>query len=122
MTGIDFPFGQARQLIDDLGWPAIWDGYVGYASALGRVGFRVVLDAYRAGQPLWLAPRGGFFGLLARLGRNFYTVARRCSRPIGVRWRSGRGGLPHGKRNCECECYAFFASPSSARAQKTAPA
>jgi hypothetical protein len=51
MAGIDFPFGQARRLIEDLGWPATWDGYVAHAATLGRAGFRALLDAYRAGQP-----------------------------------------------------------------------
>ena len=51
VAGIDFPFGQARRLIQDLKWPATWDGYVAHAAALGRAGFQATLDAYRAGQP-----------------------------------------------------------------------
>jgi hypothetical protein len=51
VAGIDFPFGQARRFIQDLKWPATWDGYVAHAAALGRAGFRATLDAYRAGQP-----------------------------------------------------------------------
>jgi len=51
VAGIDFPFGQARRLIRDLGWPATWDGYVAHVAGLGRAGFRAALDAYRAGQP-----------------------------------------------------------------------
>jgi hypothetical protein len=51
IAGMDFPFGQARRLVQDLGWPATWDGYVAHASALGRAGFRTALYAYRAGQP-----------------------------------------------------------------------
>lgn len=51
IAGIDFPFGQARRLVEDLGWPTTWNGYVAHAGGLGRAGFRVVLDIYRAGQP-----------------------------------------------------------------------
>lgn len=29
IAGIDFPFGQPRKLICNLGWPLSWDGYVG---------------------------------------------------------------------------------------------
>ena len=51
IAGIDFPFGQARRFIEAIGWPQTWHGYVGKAEALGRDGFRAVLDHYRARQP-----------------------------------------------------------------------
>jgi hypothetical protein len=28
-AGIDFPFGQPRRLIENLGWPQTWEGYGG---------------------------------------------------------------------------------------------
>jgi hypothetical protein len=51
ISGIDFPFGQARRFIETIGWPGTWAGYVEHAAGLGRDGFRAALDAYRAGRP-----------------------------------------------------------------------
>lgn len=51
IVGIDFPFGQSRTFIENIGWPDDWAGYVEYAGSLGREGFRNALDAYRARRP-----------------------------------------------------------------------
>ncbi len=48
IAGIDFPFGQSRTFIENIGWPDTWAGYVDHAAGLGRDGFRAALDAYRA--------------------------------------------------------------------------
>lgn len=48
IAGIDFPFGQSRRFIDNIGWPDDWARYVDHAASLGRAGFRTALDAYRA--------------------------------------------------------------------------
>jgi hypothetical protein len=50
ISGMDFPFGQARRFIETIGWPETWAAYVEHAAALGRDGFRAALDAYRAGR------------------------------------------------------------------------
>ena len=47
IAGIDFPFGQARRFIENIGWPDNWHGYVQHAHSLGRAGFRQALDQYR---------------------------------------------------------------------------
>jgi Protein of unknown function (DUF429) len=47
IAGIDFPFGQSRTFIRNIGWPDSWAGYVEYAESLGRPGFRKALDDYR---------------------------------------------------------------------------
>lgn len=47
IAGIDFPFGQPRRFIHNIGWPADWQTYVNYAESLGRSGFRKLLDDYR---------------------------------------------------------------------------
>lgn len=47
VAGIDFPFGQARRLVENIGWPATWAGYVGEVSTLERTGFRNVLEEYK---------------------------------------------------------------------------
>ena len=51
IAGIDFPFGQSRKFIENIGWPNTWQGYVEHASSLGRKGFRSTLDGYRANRP-----------------------------------------------------------------------
>ena len=51
IAGIDFPFGQSRQFIENIGWPTAWQDYVEHASLLGRKGFRSALDDYRANRP-----------------------------------------------------------------------
>lgn len=50
ITGLDFPFGQSRTFIENIGWPESWQGYVSHAKDLGRQGFRNALDHYRAGR------------------------------------------------------------------------
>lgn len=51
IAGIDFPFGQSRTFIENIGWPATWAGYVRHAASFGRAGFRAALDSYRADRP-----------------------------------------------------------------------
>jgi hypothetical protein len=51
IAGLDFPFGQPAQLIDDLHWPKTWAGYVGYVNELGKNGFEDVIDKYREKKP-----------------------------------------------------------------------
>ena len=47
VAGIDFPFGQARRLVEDIGWPGNWEGYVREVSTLDRPGFRDALEDYK---------------------------------------------------------------------------
>ena len=47
IAGIDFPFGQSRRFIENIGWPQDWKSYVLHAASLGREGFRDALTAYR---------------------------------------------------------------------------
>jgi hypothetical protein len=51
IAGIDFPFGQSRIFIQNIGWPDSWAGYVEYARSLGREGFRDALNGYREPRP-----------------------------------------------------------------------
>ena len=51
IAGIDFPFGQSRRFIKNIGWPLSWMGYVEHAHSLGRKGFRQALDTYRENRP-----------------------------------------------------------------------
>ena len=50
-AGIDFPFGQARRFIGDMGWPPNWEEYVRHAESLGKTGFEMALRKYSDGQP-----------------------------------------------------------------------
>jgi hypothetical protein len=47
IAGIDFPFGQARRFIENIGWPRTWCGYVDHVATLTRQEFRSLLDDYR---------------------------------------------------------------------------
>ena len=51
IAGMDFPFGQSRKFIENIGWPGTWPGYVAHVQALGRQGFREALNVYRASRP-----------------------------------------------------------------------
>ena len=48
IAGIDFPFGQSRTFIENIGWPDTWQGYVDHVKTLSRKDFRATLDNYRA--------------------------------------------------------------------------
>ena len=47
VAGIDFPFGQARRLVENIGWPDTWAGYVNEVSKLDRAEFRNALEDYK---------------------------------------------------------------------------
>lgn len=49
--GFDFPFGLPRCAVRDLGWPREYAQLVRHCRALGREGFRTVLDRYRESRP-----------------------------------------------------------------------
>jgi hypothetical protein len=48
---MDFPFGQARRLVENIGWPLSWKGYVEQVSMLDRAGFKEVLEDYKRDRP-----------------------------------------------------------------------
>ncbi|MEM7081653.1 MAG: DUF429 domain-containing protein [Pseudomonadota bacterium] len=50
VAGFDFPFGQSRRFIENIGWPASWAEYVRYVATLERQSFRDQLDNYRVGR------------------------------------------------------------------------
>ena len=51
ITGIDFPFGQARRFIETIGWPQSWQGYVQHAASLGKAGYEDALESYAKARP-----------------------------------------------------------------------
>lgn len=51
VCGMDFPFGQPRSLVEALGWPANWEGYVGKVSRLSKAEFEEAIRADMATRP-----------------------------------------------------------------------
>lgn len=51
VCGMDFPFGQPRSLVEALGWPADWEGYVGEVAAIGKERFEDHIRADMAKRP-----------------------------------------------------------------------
>ncbi|MBK9711506.1 MAG: DUF429 domain-containing protein [Kouleothrix sp.] len=51
VAGFDFPFGQPRKLIANLGWPATWEGYVAAVASGSLAQFAETLAAYRSLRP-----------------------------------------------------------------------
>ncbi|HEX5847912.1 MAG TPA: DUF429 domain-containing protein [Rubrobacter sp.] len=51
VCGLDFPFGQPRSLVEALGWPAGWEGYVGEVGGLSKDEFEDMIRADMATRP-----------------------------------------------------------------------
>ena len=51
MCGMDFPFGQPRPLVEALGWPRSWEGYVSKVSRLPKEEFERAIKNHMAGRP-----------------------------------------------------------------------
>ena len=47
IAGIDFPFGQSRRFIENIGWAWEWSGYVDCVASLSREAWRETLEAYK---------------------------------------------------------------------------
>ncbi len=51
VCGMDFPFGQPRPLVEALGWPPNWEGYIGKVSNLSKEEFENAVKGHMAGRP-----------------------------------------------------------------------
>lgn len=51
VTALDFPFGQPRKLIENLGWPGSWPEYVRMVGAMTKSEFETLLRNYQANRP-----------------------------------------------------------------------
>lgn len=51
VAGMDFPFGQSRRFINNMGWPEDWEHYVAGVNAMDRGEFVHLLEAYKADRP-----------------------------------------------------------------------
>ncbi len=47
LAALDFPFGQPRKLISNLGWPETWEGYMRIIASMGKKEFEETLKRYR---------------------------------------------------------------------------
>lgn len=47
IAALDFPFGQARRFLANIGWPMDWSGYTAHVGRMERAAFREVLERYR---------------------------------------------------------------------------
>lgn len=51
LASFDFPFGQPRQLIENLGWPSTWEGYVAEIATMSQQEFEELLRNYWTARP-----------------------------------------------------------------------
>ena len=51
VAGVDFPFGQSRKFIENIGWPKKWRQYVEHVSSMDRREFQAALDEYKDPRP-----------------------------------------------------------------------
>jgi Protein of unknown function (DUF429) len=51
LAALDFPFGQPRKLISNLGWPETWEGYMQIIASMGKKEFEETLKRYRESRP-----------------------------------------------------------------------
>ncbi len=51
ICGMDFPFGQPRSLVEALGWPHDWEGYVGEVSRMPKEDFEDAIRSDMAQRP-----------------------------------------------------------------------
>lgn len=51
LAALDFPFGLPRKLIDNLGWPSPWEGYMRLIAAMSKQEFESVVEDYRNTRP-----------------------------------------------------------------------
>lgn len=47
VAGIDFPFGQSRRFVENIGWPQMWAEYVNLVGTMDRASFRNTLEDYK---------------------------------------------------------------------------
>ena len=47
IAGMDFPFGQSRKLVENIGWPPTWAGYISLVGNLSRDDFVAALTKYK---------------------------------------------------------------------------
>ncbi|HEV2580560.1 MAG TPA: DUF429 domain-containing protein [Ktedonobacteraceae bacterium] len=51
LAALDFPFGQPRALIEQLGWPTIWCDYMKFLASMDKTTFVAMLQGFMNSQP-----------------------------------------------------------------------
>jgi len=51
VTRMDFPFGQSRKFIENIGWPQTWSACVQHVGTMTKAEFRTMLDDYKRHRP-----------------------------------------------------------------------
>ena len=51
IAGLDFPFGQSRKFVNNMGWPKSWKEYIGKVAEFGRDEFKNMINAYKEFRP-----------------------------------------------------------------------
>lgn len=96
LAAIDAPFGQPRELIENLGWPQTWEAYVRYVAGLGKEGFIDVVRVYKEKRPKGEKEHRRKVDVLSKaispmkfsfipVGRMFYQLAPRLEKtPLNI--------------------------------------
>jgi hypothetical protein len=96
LAAFDFPFGQPRSLVANLGWPQDWPGYMRVVASMSKAEFEDTLHSYRAerlpGDKLHLRLTDRLAGAISPMmlhrvpvGKMFFQGATRLYRsPISV--------------------------------------
>ena len=96
LAAFDFPFGQPRTLIANLGWPQSWKGYIGIIASMSKAEFEDTLHSYCAsrlpGDKLHMRVTDQLAGAISPMmlyrvpvGKMFYQGATRLyNSPISI--------------------------------------
>ncbi|HEU0003543.1 MAG TPA: hypothetical protein VFQ36_21730, partial [Ktedonobacteraceae bacterium] len=96
LAALDFPFGQPRKLITNLGWPQNWQGYMSVIASMSKAEFEDTLHKYRAscasGDKLHMRVTDQLAGAISPMmlhrvpvGKMFYQGATRLfNSPISI--------------------------------------
>jgi uncharacterized protein DUF429 len=102
IAGLDFPFGQPRKYVVNIGWPAAWVDYVRHVGNMPKATFVSEMRAYQRGRP------SGDIRHFRKVDR----VAGACSPmqldfiPVARMFYAGAPAL----LNCGCSVFPFFST------------
>ncbi len=51
VAGVDFPFGQPRKFVENIGWPSTWTRYVASVADMDKNAFECLIRNYQQGRP-----------------------------------------------------------------------
>lgn len=88
VAGLDFPFGQSRKFVENIGWPNKWEDYIKVVSSLSRDEFISTLENYKKDRKVGDKEHRRHIDVLAKsispqklygvpVGKMFYEGAKR---------------------------------------------